>query len=392
MASDGDRGTPVAVSVPRRTLRGRGLPVAAVAGCALGCLVALLAWTHAQSQWQAAAVEAFGRVVAEDVARLAVEPLMRQDRIGLGLLTNRIAERAQVRGIAVHTVDGRPFVVVGETAGQDSPTFATPVVVEDSVVGQVRVALDSSAFALSLGSLLLASWWYWPIGLALAAGGGLLAARGWPPAISQAVRRAILRDKAASSSEAAPRQLAEAEPPDADALVLVANLFSRAGLAAAERDEALRRCLAAAQAVARQHGGNAESLDRVGVAVTFAGARPDAAYAALRGALALRAAMAQADATPRFRYGLDRLANTVAEPASAVALLAALAADGELLLGASAFASLEQPDRLLLTPIDDPALRPLSPVARPSQVVQGVATDLEAELAAEAAAIAAALR
>lgn len=390
MAGDGGRGTPVAVSVPRRNLRGRGLLVAAVAGCALGCLVALLAWAHAQSQWQAAAVEAFGRVVAEDVARLAVEPLMRQDRIGLGLLTNRIAERAQVRGIAVHTVDGRPFVVVGETAGQDSPTFATPVVVEDSVVGQVRVVLDSSAFALSLGSLLLASWWYWPIGLALAGGGGLLAARGWRPAISQAVRRAVLRDKATSSSEAAPRQLAE--PPDADALVLVANLFSRAGLAAAERDEALRRCLAAAQAVARQHGGNAESLDRVGVAVTFAGARPDAAYAALRGALALRAAMAQADAMPRFRYGLDRLANTVAEPADAVALLAALAADGELLLGASAFASLEQPDRLLLTPIDDPALRPLSPVARPSQVVRGVATDLEAELAAEAAAIAAALR
>lgn len=390
MAGDGDQGTPLAVSVPRRTLRGRGLLVAAVAGCALGCLVALLAWAHAQTQWQAAAVKAFGRVVAEDVARLAVEPLMRQDRIGLGLLTNRIAERAQVRGIAVHTVDGRPFVVVGETAGQDSPTFATPVVVEDSVVGQVRVALDSSAFALSLGSLLLASWWYWPIGLALAAGGGLLAARGWRPVIPRTRPRAALRDQATSSSEAAPRQ--SAEPPDADALVLVANLFSRAGLAAAERDQALRRCLAAAQAVARQHHGNAESLDRVGVAVTFAGAGPDAAYAALRGALALRAAMAQADATPRFRYGLDRLANTVAEPANAVALLAALAADGELLLGASAFASLEQPDRLLLTPIDDPALRPLSPVARPSHAVRGVATDLEAELAAEAAAIAAALR
>lgn len=349
-------------------------------------VVALLAWSRAQAAWQAAAVEAFGRAVAEDVAHLAVEPLMRQDRIGLGLLASRIAGRGQVRGIAVHTVDNRPFVVVGEVAGQDSPTFALPITVEDSVVGQARVVLDSSAFALSLGGLLLASWWYWPLALALVAGGALLAAR------RQLVPRPpgeTLGDDAAYSSEATSAGPSRAPRADAGTLVLVANLFSRAGLAAAERDAALQRCLAAARAVGRQHDGNAELLDRVGVAVTFAGSEPDAVYAALRGALALRAAMAQAAAPPPFRYGLDRLPNAEPEPAHAVALLAALAADGELLLGASAFAGLRQPERLRLTPIDDPALRPLSPVARPSHVVRGVATDQEAELAAEAAAIAA---
>ena len=380
----------------RQVAKRHGLLAAGVAGWLLGCLATLLAWNHAEAQRQATAVKAFGSAVAEDVAYLAVEPLMRQDRIGLGLLANRLAERPQVRGIAVHTLDKRPFVVVGETSRRSSPTFAASITVEDSVVGSARVTVNAAAFELSLGSLLFDSWWYWLVGLLLTAGGGLLADRRWRSDAPASATPPLIRNEAppaaTSPAEAMANQPAGVPPNTADALVLVANLFSRAKLATAERDEALRRCLAAAQAVARQHDGNAELLGRVGVAVTFAGAKPDAAYAALRGALALRAAMAQADATPRFRYGLDRLANTVAEPANAVALLAALAADGELLLGASAFASLEQPDRLLLTPIDDPALRPLSPVAQPSHAVRGVATDLEAELAAEAAAIAAALR
>ena len=362
--------------------------LAALAGFVLGCCATLLAWGRAEAQRQTAAVQAFGSAMAADMAHLAVEPLMRQDRIGLSLLASRIAERPQVRGIAVDTVDGRPFAVVGEPAGQDLPTFAAAVAVEDSVVGNVRVTLNPAPFALSLRNLLRASWWYWPIGLAVASGGGLLAVRRWR-GDARASANTPLRHEAAASGAAVAGQSTAAAPADG-ALVLAANLFSRAGLAPAERDEALQRCLAAARAVARQHGGDAERLDRVGVAVTFPTTGPDAAYAALRGALVLRAAMARS-AAPRFRYGLDRLASTVAEPASAVALLAALAADGELLLGASALASLEQPNRLRLTPIDDPALRPLSPVAQPSHLVQGVAAGEEAELAAQTAAVVAAL-
>lgn len=378
------------IAVLKPTARGRGLLLAAVAGFVLGCCATLLAWGRAEAQRQTAAVQAFGSAMAADMAHLAVEPLMRQDRIGLSLLASRIAERPQVRGIAVDTVDGRPFAVVGEPAGQDLPTFAAAVAVEDSVVGNVRVTLNPAPFALSLRNLLLASWWYWPIGLAVASGGGLLAARRWR-GDARASANTPLRHEAAASGAAVAGQSTAAAAADSGALVLAANLFSRAGLAPAERDEALRRCLAAARAVARQHGGDAERLDRVGVAVTFPTTGPDAAYAALRGALVLRAAMARSAAAPRFRYGLDWLASTVAEPASAVALLAALAADGELLLGASAFASLEQPSRLRLTPIDDPALRPLSPVARPSHLVQGMAAGEEAELAAQTAAVVAAL-
>lgn len=364
-------------------------------GCALGCLATLLAWRHAEAQRESAAIDAFGSAIAEDVARLAVEPLMRQDPIALGLLADRFAARPEVRGIAVHTVDGRPFVVVGEAAGQRSPTFAAPVAVEDSVVGDVRATLNSAAFGLSLGSLLRTSWWYWAIGLALAAGGGWLAEGRWrraagTPGTAAAPGEGALPAEAASCRNAT-EQAAATAPSDADALVLVANLFSRAGLAAADRDEALQRCLAVARAVAHQHGGKVDLLDRIGVALTFAGTGPAASCSALQAALVLRAAMARADALPRFRYGLERLASTVAAPADAVAVLAALAADGELLLGASAFASLEGPERFRLTPIDDPALRPLSPVAQPSQVVRGVAAEREAELADQAAAVAATL-
>ena len=384
-----------AARAARQVAKRHGLLAAGVAGWLLGCLATLLAWNHAEAQRQAAAVKAFGSAVAEDVAYLAVEPLMRQDRIGLGLLANRLAERPQVRGIAVHTLDKRPFVVVGEASRRSSPTFAASITVEDSVVGSARVTVNAAAFELSLGSLLFDSWWYWLGGLLLAAGGGLLADRRWRSDAPASAAAPLIRNEvppaAASPAEAMANQPAGVPPNTADALVLVANLFSRAKLAAAERDAALRRCLAAARTVAHRHGGNTELLDRVGVAVTFAGAGPDAADDALHGALLLRAAMARTDAAPLFRYGLDRLASTVSAPADAVALMAALAADGELLLGAAAFASLKQPERLRATPIDEPAWCQLSPTAQPSHTVQGVAADQEAELAAQAAAIAAAL-
>lgn len=375
----------------RQAAAQRRLLVVAVAAYLLGCVAALAGWHYAQVAHRNASVEAFGRTTAQDVARLAVEPLMRQDRVALGLVASQVAERPQVRGIAVRTVDGDRFVVVGEAVPPGSPAFVAPIPVQDSVVGNVTVTLDRGAFGLSLAGLVRSSWWWFAAGLLLAVAGGLVADRRRsvsPPAVDAQDDAAAeaAADAAAmpSSAEKAPEM--EASGP----FLLVANLFARAGQPAAEREEALRRGLAVAEAVAGQTGGEAAALADMGVALRFPGdGDPDAAYAAVRGALLLRAAMGHA-ALPPFRYALEQVPEALAAPAEAVTVMASVAADDQLLLGVAAAGRIEQPERLRLAAAESPAATVLPPLARPSQVVYGLAAE-EAELAEEAAAVVAAL-
>lgn len=363
----------------------RGL-IASVAGYALGCVAALLAWAQVEAMRAASDIEAFGAATAQEIAEWAVAPLMRQDRVALGLLTSRVAERPQVRGIAVETVDGKSFVVVGEALRRGMPTFNAPITVQDSVVGNVQVTLNQDAFELSLLRLLQLSWWCWPLGLLLAAGGGHL--------LDRRIALADRPQKATPAAEAADATPTEAQtdaaPTEDGPLVLVVNLFNRADLAAADESQAMQRCLALAEAVAERCDGSAAPLADIGVAVTFATSQADAADAALQGALLLQAATAQQDHAVKFRYALQRMPRSDPAPADALAAMASLAPDGELLVGAAAVASLGQPERVRLTVVDNPAAKMLAPAARPSHMVHPAAED-EAVLAEQAAALVASL-
>ena len=372
----------------RQAAAQRRLLVVAVVAYLLGCVAALAGWHFAQVTHRTAAVEAFGRTTAQDVARLAVEPLMRQDRVALGLVASQVAERPQVRGIAVRTVDGDRFVVVGEAAPPGSPAFVAPISVQDSVVGNVTVTLDRGAFGLSLAGLVRSSWWWFAAGLLLAIAGGLVADRrrsAAPPAVAapdDAAADAAADSAAVATSAETTTPVEETSGP----LVLVANLFARAGQAAADREEALHRALTVAEAVAGQTGGEAAALADVGVTLRFPGdGEPDAAYAAVRGALLLRAAMGQA-ALPPFRYALEQVPETLA-PAEPVTVMASVAADDQLLLGAVAAGGIEQPERLRWATVESPAATVLPPRARPSHVVHGLAAEGEAELVKQAAAL-----
>ena len=361
----------------------RGL-IASVAGYALGCVAALLAWAQVEAQRAASDIEAFGAATAQEIAEWAVAPLMRQDRVALGLLTSRVAERPQVRGITVETVDRKSFVVVGDAVRRGMPTFNAPITVQDSVVGNVQVALNGDAFELSLLRLLQVSWWCWPLGLLLAAGGGYLLDR--RIALADRPHRATPATEAADATTEAQTDavLAEDGP-----LVLVANLFSRIDLSAADEDQALQRCLDVAGAVAERHDGTAAPLADIGVVVTFT-PQPDSADAALQAAQLLQAAMARQDDAVKFRYALQRMPLSDPAPADNLAAMAALAVDGELVLGAAAVAGLEQPERVRLTAMDNPAARMLAPAVRPSHVVHPAAEE-EAALAEQAAALVASL-
>lgn len=361
------------------------LLAAGIVGYLLGCLVALAAWRHAQAAHEATAIEAFGRATAEDVARLSVAPLMRQDRVRLGVLAGGVAERRQVRRITVRTVDRAPFVVVGDAAQPGSPAFTAPITVQDSVVGNVTVTVDQAAFGPSLAGLLRRSWWWFAAGLLLAAVGGRLADRRGSIAATPAKQGPMPPAETDTPAKAAEQPAQE----DGGPFLLVANLFAGAGHAAADREQTLHRGLAVAEAVARETGSEAAPLADVGITVRFPGhGQPDAAYAAVRGALLLRAAMSQAGLPP-FRHALEQVAQASPNAAEAVRVMASVAADGQLLLGAAAAGALERPERLRLAAVDTPATAVLPPRARPSQLIHGLAEDQEAELAAQAAAIAA---
>ena len=95
-----------------------------------------------------ARVDRFGASMAGSVAELCVEPLLKQDRMHLGVLSNRIAAVAEVSGVGIFTLDDQVLALSGKLG---PPRYAHPISFDDSVVGYVRISVDASAFADGLG-------------------------------------------------------------------------------------------------------------------------------------------------------------------------------------------------------------------------------------------------
>lgn len=348
--------------------------LAGVVGYVAGFLVAMIAWHLVDAERSAAEMQRMGDALAKDMAHLAVDPLMRQDRVGLGLLARRMAERGQVQRIAVYTVDGQPFIVVGDSATRDSRPYVQPVALADTVVGDVRVTLNSAAFGLPVPTLLARTWWYWLAGLVLLSAGAFAGA-------------AIL----------ARRRSAQPVEQERDAYLLVANLFRRAPVSDDERRAAIQRSLAIAQRIATRFQGEVAELPNTGIVMIFGDIdKPDRAFEAVCAALLLRRLASivtpfetrSKDETAfvalPFRYALDlarHLPPSIEDPALAsvapvrgVTLLSALAPDGGVLVGEAGRAGVERAERLLLEPFDNPAAKLLSAeAAKPGGIVRGVA-------------------
>ena len=369
------------------------IALAAVVGYVAAFAVAMIAWQRVDAERSAADMDRFGVALARDLAHLAVDPLMRQDRVGLGLLAKRMAERAQVERIAVYTLDGQPFIVVGDSVARDSRPYTQPVAVEDSVVGDVRVTLNRAAFGLPAQRLAATTWWYWLAGLALLAAGAYGCAA------------VLVRRRSAKPADE-----------ERDAYLLVANLFRRVPMSDDERRAAIERSLAIAGLIAARFRGEAAELPNTGLVMVFADTdRPERAFEAVCAALLLRRLSSivtpfetrgddeTAFVAVPFRYALDlayRLPRSVedpllakAKPVRGVTLLSALAPDGGLVLGETARASIERAERLLLDPFDNPAAKLLSAdAATPGGIVRGVASSEQAWLDEEEQAIADDLR
>ena len=382
-----------------RLLRTNALATAAAAGYLAAVAVVLATWHVANVQWSEAAVDRYGRTLAEDLAHLALEPLLSQDRIRLGVLAERLARRPEVRRIAVYTVDNRLFVVAGEAHSSDVPTFIHPIAVQDTVAGDVQVALNADRFGLPVSRLLEGGW--------LAILGGLVLV-----VVVAAYVGRVSRQRLRGGTEAEDGPL-----PALPTYMLIANLVAANGASATQRSRTLRRGMAVAQRIANLYAGQAEQASDAGLLLTFrATAAPERGFEVVCAALLLRRLLngvdrsngddptppAADDAPTRapFRYGLDLSDNSAAtdagstgptarvSPFANVLLLSSLAPPGELAIGETAYDAIDRPQRLKVDDLDNPATQALSAgLAVPRGIVRGVSEDYESLLERQAAVI-----
>ena len=386
----------------RRFATSNALTLAAVAGYLLAFTVAVLAFRVVDGERGTEAMDHFGTAMAEDLAHLAVDPLLRRDRIQLGLLTNRLAARPEVHRIAVYSVDERLFVVAGNLPLAKAPVYMRPVTDTDTIAGDVRVTLDPESFRLSSAELVAGLWQFAVAGLALTLFGFHFGKRA--------------AHRSASSPEA--RNAPKDDQKTQSTFVVVANLLPQAVPVAADRERLLEQGLAIARRVADIYAGQAARLRQGGILLLLPVVRSnDRGFEALCAALLMRRLLdgVGPSATRRapsptgpgespgengaqvFRYGFDlaairpRVGNeaVVASGFSEALLLSSLGSRGDVVIGQAAYDALERPERVHLEALDNPATEALaSGTAPPRGIVRGIGEDYEALLARQSEAVA----
>ena len=381
----------------RRFLKANAATLGAVCGYVIAVGVAFVSVGILNAERSASTMSRYGTTVAEDLAYHAVEPLLRRDRIQLGLLTNRLASRPEVRHIAIRTADERLFVVAGRATTETATTYSRPVTVEDTVAGDVTVTLNPESFAPPFAKILNESWQFVVGGLALT------------------VFLFHFGTHLGSSRPTAhgPREVSR-DPPKA--FVVAANLPLPSAPRSAEREKLLARGMVIGRRVANLYAGHAAALPGSGIVLLFpVSGSSDRCFEVVCAALLMRRLLSDqgapdidpgGDAAPAdvpdaassaFRYGVDfseagaTINGDTVKPSavSNVLLLASLAGADELVLGQAAYETLDRPDRVELEQLRNPATEALSSgVAMPCGKIRRVARDYDALITRQADVIA----
>ena len=386
----------------RSLLRANAATLGAVGGYVIAVGIAFVSVGVLDAERSAEAMSRYGITVAEDLAYHAVDPLLRRDRIQLGLLTNRVAARPEVRQIAIRTADERLFVVAGRATTEAAPTYSRPVTLEDTVAGDVTVTLNPESFPPPLTVILNESWQFVLAGLAATVFLSHFVAHLGSSRTTVPVSTGVSQDV----------------PP---AFVVVANLPLRAAAHSAEREQLLTHGMAMGERIANLYAGHAAALPGSGIVLVFpVSGSGDRCFEVVCAALLMRrllstkadegaaaldtdgdgatsSADVSDDAAGAFRYGVDfcetgaTIHGDTVKPStvSNVLLLASLAGAGELVLGQAAFETLDRPDRVELEQLRNPATEALSSdVAMPQGKVRRVTRDYDALIARQAEVIA----
>jgi uncharacterized membrane protein affecting hemolysin expression len=356
-------------------------------------------------------MDRFGTAAARALAELAVEPLMRQDRMHLGVIGNRLAETAEISGVASYTADNELLTSTGDMAG---PQYSQPVTVDDSIVGYVRLALHPPAFVQAYRARLLAL-------LAVAVLVAVLVATGWT--VAGAVRRGELaavmpqrprwlrtsspaptaeksaaakKRAAANNRAAAKKRTTAADDATADDAtqhseaengtigdssttdraagteirhyLLAVNLYNQLSMEPNEREFELSLCAELAEAVAEIYQGQVVKLPGVGVLVDFDHTGDDdRPFQILCAAFVLSRLLDDETPFGTYRLGLNLAVRPADQPLplddasiADAALLSALAKDAVLAISAPYAGTLEDEPRAAIRALVNPLLDELT--------------------------------
>lgn len=328
-------------------------------------------------------MEHFGTAAAHVLAELAKEPLMRQDRMHLGVIGNRLAETREIRGVTSYSADDRVLASTGDMGG---PQYTAPVTLDDSVVGYVRIAVQPAAFSRgdpgrlpallvvgALTALAVAVAW----SLAAAARRGDLAAALPRRGASTPIRNGGTAKDRPDDTEGAELRVPEAA---VSHYLLAVNLYNQLTLDASEREFERALCLELAEAVAEAYHGQAVRLPGVGMLVDFHHSDDDdRPFQILCAAFVLIRLLSDEAPFGRYRLGLN-LAERPAHEAlplddaavTDAALLSALARDGTLAISAPFSRSLGEQSRFVAMPLVNPLLDELTTSNADCRLVTGL--------------------
>ncbi len=349
-----------------------------------------------------ARVDRFGTATAQALAGLAVEPLLSQNRMHLAVLGNRLADLPEVAGIASYSADDR---VLASTGTLEGPQYSAPVVIDESIVGYVRVFLQPRAFRQPhrgrtlavLAAVLLVPFAVavsWSVAGA-ARRGELAALLPRRPSWLELPVPAQRAEPAEEPMPAAAEEEAEPAPPVCHFLLAV-NLYNQFSLTASQRDFELSLGLELAEAVAAFYGARVATLPGVGVLVDFDPMHdpaddPDRPFQVLCGAFLL--ARLLRDQAP---YGVYRLGLNLAwcpegeapgledDAVSDAALLSALAPETTLALSAPCARALSTAHGVTTRPLANPLLDELHTSDAGCLLATGLEPEADALVAGQA--------
>jgi len=369
--------------------------LAAVISALLAALGLLVTWTLFDPQQ--ARMDRFGASTVAALAELSMEPLLKQDRLHLGVIGNRLVELDEVTAVATYTVDNQLLTLSGTLTG---PQFAESISIDENIVGHVRIALAPAAFAggisapqnrsQALGFSLL-------IILGAALGASVLSnvLREWragrlvfvrpalPPAMRRNRRRAPVTGAESADDEDTDEPIEEAPPPaDIRHYLLGVNLYNQLSLQGAEREFELSLCTELAEAVALEYQGQVVSLPGLGALVDFDHTNEeDRAFDVVCAGFALARLLRDESPFGNYRLGLHVVSQAGDEPlpldhpaVGDVSLLSALARDSTLAISESLFTAIGASDRLTTRPMANVLLEELVTSGTDCQIVTDLAT------------------
>ena len=344
------------------------LPVITQMLCAGGLGMLLLTacnWLMQDRNPQAFYLDHYGGMVAEQLARLSKDAMVREDAIALNVLAEQVASDPAIGSVTVYSLDGRTLASYGvlETPGQTTGQtqnntrntttggttleFTRAIQLAEATAGFVSVTVNPKALAPEassaidnllrtgrpLAALLLSSLLFWAILWAALRGPTR------PPSVNE---QHLVED--------ADKQ---------DGILLAARLFNSAEMNVTRRDALLAAAETRIAVIAELYGARHQRLNNDALVVVFEDDNnPDQRFQAACAALAI-ARMCNQPGGARYRYSLQDVRLSDQEQLADALLYAALANDNSIAITSSYARALERSERLQLTSEHSPMLADL---------------------------------